>query len=194
MVLFNAVLMRIEGYRAVAAFSIVMYVDSVVKSVLFGMGDALQPALSYNYGAKQPGRVLALERRVQLAGFVISFAMMVWMLAGGRGLITLFSPPGDAALLTMSLRAMRLFALSYLVSWCAIVSSSFFTALDRPLFSLVQSTCATLLFPLIGLAVLPAVLGLDGVWLTGLFGGALSALLAAVLLWRTMRRLKRRAA
>ncbi|WP_418667418.1 MATE family efflux transporter [Allofournierella sp.] len=194
MVLFNAVLMRIEGYRAVAAFSIVMYVDSVVKSVLFGMGDALQPALSYNYGAGQPGRVLALERRVQLAGFVISFAMMVWMLAGGRGLITLFSPPGDAALLAMSLRAMRLFALSYLVSWCAIVSSSFFTALDRPLFSLVQSTCATLLFPLMGLAALPAALGLDGVWLTGLFGGVLSALLAAVLLWRTMRRLKRRAA
>ena len=65
-----------------------------------------------------------------------------------------------------------------------------FTALDRPLFSLVQSTCATLLFPLMGLAVLPAALGLDGVWLTGLFGGALSALLAAVLLWRTMRRLE----
>ena len=93
MVLFNAVLMRIEGYRAVAAFSIVMYVDSVVKSVLFGIGDALQPALSYNYGAKQPGRVLALERRVQLAGFVISFAMMggCWPAAGARS--PCFRPP-----------------------------------------------------------------------------------------------------
>lgn len=194
MVLFNAVLMRLAGYRAVAAFSIVMYVDSVVKSVLFGMGDALQPALSYNYGAKQPGRVLALERRVQLAGFLVSAGMMVWMLLGGKGLISLFSAPGDTELLELSLRAMRLFALSYLVSWCTIVSSSFFTALDRPLFSLVQSMSATLLFPLVGLAVLPAALGLDGVWLTGLLGGVLSALLAAVLLWFAVRRLKRRSA
>ena len=61
MVLFNVVLMNLGGYLAVAAFSVVMYVDSIVKSLLFGMSDALQPAISYNYGAGEKKRVFALE-------------------------------------------------------------------------------------------------------------------------------------
>ena len=47
---------------AVAAFSIVMYVDSIVGSLLFGMADSIQPAISYNYGAWRRDRMLALER------------------------------------------------------------------------------------------------------------------------------------
>ena len=49
---------------AVAAFSIVMYVDSIVGSLLFGMADSIQPAISYNYGAWRRDRMLALEKRV----------------------------------------------------------------------------------------------------------------------------------
>lgn len=53
MIIFNAALLSAGGFMAVAAFSIIMYVDSVVKALLFGMGDALQPAISYNYGDRK---------------------------------------------------------------------------------------------------------------------------------------------
>lgn len=192
MVMFNIVLMRVGGYLAVAAFSIVMYVDSVVKSMLFGMSDSLQPALSYNYGARKLDRVFALERRVQLAGGAISLAVMLWMLLGGGSLVVLFVDPADTGLLTLSLRAMRLFALSYLVSWCGVVCSGFFTALDRPVISLVQALCQTLLFPAAGLLLLPPLLGLDGVWLTSLAAGILAAALAGIFLavvWRQTKKM-----
>ena len=191
MVLFNAVLLRLSGYLAVAAFSIVMYVDSVVKSILFGMADALQPALSFNYGAGARRRLFAIERRVLLAAGTVSVVALALMLLGGGPLIGLFTASGNPELLALSTRAMHLFALSYLVSWCGVVGSSFLTAVDRPAASLGLSLCQTLVFPLLTLAVLPRLWGLDGVWLSSLAAGTASALLAAFLLARTVRRLGR---
>lgn len=45
MVVLNGVLLRMGGSAAVAAFSIVLYVDSVANSLLFGMSDSLQGAV-----------------------------------------------------------------------------------------------------------------------------------------------------
>ena len=167
MVILNSVLLRLSESMAVAAFSIVMYVDSIVGSLLFGMADSIQPAISYNYGARRRDRMLALEKRVLLTGAAVSLAALLWMQLGGQYVIPLFIQGDDPALLEMSLRAMRLFSLSYLLGWAGTCLSSFFTALNRPGRSLILAFSKTLVFPLACLAVLPAALGLDGVWLPG---------------------------
>ena len=193
MVLLNTVLLRMGGTMAVTAFSIVMYVDSVVGALLFGMADSLQPAISYSYGANLRQRMFALERRVLAASGAVSLSVLAWMLLGGGGVVALFIQNGDPALLDMSLRAMKLFALSYLVNWVGTALSSFLTALNRPLASLTLSLSRTLIFPLASLAVLPRLLGLDGVWLTPAVGGFLTALLSLTLLGLVLRHERRTA-
>lgn len=187
MVILNSVLLRLSGSMAVAAFSIVMYVDSIVGSLLFGMADSIQPAISYNYGARRrdrmlgPGKEGAFDRRGGVAG---GFAVDA---AGGQYVIPLFIQGDDPALLEMSLRAMRLFSLSYLLGWAGTCLSSFFTALNRPGRSLILAFSKTLVFPLACLAVLPAALGLDGVWLTAPAAGVLTAALAVWFLTAVLR-------
>lgn len=56
-VIMNLFLLKYGGATAVAAFSIVMYVDSIIGMVNFGICDSLQPAISYCYGAKRLDRV-----------------------------------------------------------------------------------------------------------------------------------------
>lgn len=187
MVILNGVLLRLSGSMAVAAFSIVMYVDSIVGSLLFGMADSIQPAISYNYGARRRDRMLALEKRVLAAGAAVSLAALLGMRLGGQYVIPLFIQGDDPALLEMSLRAMELFSLSYLVGWAGTCLSSFLTALNRPGRSLVLAFSRTLVFPLACLSVLPAALGLDGVWLTSPAAGVLTALLAVWLLAAVLR-------
>ena len=191
MVILNSVLLRLAGSTAVAAFSIVLYVDSVVGSLLYGLADSMQPAISYCYGARLRGRMFSLEKRVLLVSAAISLLTMSWMLWGGRGVVALFVPGGDQALLDMSLRAMGIFSLSYLSGWVGTGLSAFFTAVDRPGLSLGLALCRSLGFPLLSLAVLPRFWGLDGVWLTPVAGGALTALLAAALLLGVLRRDRR---
>ena len=188
MMIFNAALLSFGGYLAVAAFSIIMYVDSVVKALMFGMADSLQPAISYNFGAGSPSRVRAIERIGQTAAFLLSLAVFLLMQTLGETLISWFSSE-NADLTAMSVHGMRIFAFSYLFSWCSVLSGSFFTALNRPVFSLITASCNTLIFPVIFLLLLSGFLGLDGIWLSSPAASATAFVLALIFLKNTYGRL-----
>lgn len=132
MIILNSILLHLAGSMAVAAFSIVLYVDSIMASLLYGMTDSMQPAISYCYGAKLRGRMFAFEKRVLLAGALLSGITLAGMRLGGQGIISLFIRENDPALLEMSLRAMELFSFTYLTGWIGVGLSAFFTAVNRP--------------------------------------------------------------
>ena len=178
MVIMNAVLLRLSGAMAVATFSIVMYIDSFVSSMLFGMVDALQPAISYNFGAAKYTRMFRLEKILMTAGAVISISAMAFMLTGGHLIIPFFMEGDQPELTAMASRAMHLFSFSYLFNWIGTAAGSFFTAMNKPAVSLAVSFGQTMAFPLVSLAVLPAFLGIDGVWLTSLSAEIMTAALA----------------
>ena len=79
---------------------------------------------------------------------------------------------------------MRFFALSYLVSWIELTLSGYLTALEKPMQSLLLSLLGTLIFPLLFLAILVPVLGLDGVWLMSAVAGTFSAIVAIIIVKR----------
>lgn len=178
MLILNTVLLHLGGSIAVAACSVVLYVDSVVNSIVYGLVDSMQPAISYCYGCNLLKRVQALERRVLSVAAIISIGTLALMRFGGGGLVTLFVQQDDTVLLEMSLHAMKLFSLSYLVSWIDACYSSYLTALDRPGRSLAVSLCGTLIFPLLSLCILAPIWGLDGVWCMPLVAGVASAIVS----------------
>lgn len=188
MVVLNSVLLHLAGSAAVAAFSIVLYVDSVAKNMLFGMADALQPAISYCYGAELRRRIVALEKRVMLVGAVVAALAFALMHFGGGALLSLFLQGESAEVTALAMRSMELFSFGYLVCWLNIALSSFFTGVNCPGSSLGISLGNALVFPLLGLIILVPLWGLDGVWLCSAFGNVLTAITGLVLLGRFWKR------
>ena len=182
-VVMNVVLLRLGGATAVAAIAIVEYVDSLMGMVIHSMVDALQPAISYCFGAGLIPRMKRIQRAVMASSAVLSLLAMLFLLIGGQFLLPLFIKDGDAALYDMSLRAMQLFALSYLVSWIERTLSGYMTAVERPWHSLAISLLSTFLFPLVFMVVLVPLWGLDGVWILSFVAGIFGAL-AAILIVR----------
>lgn len=172
---YNFFLLRYGGTTGVAAFSVIMYVDSIVGMLVFGMCDALQPAISYCHGAGYPGRVRALFRRLLWGAAILSLLSLLFMRLAGRYVAPLFVQPGDTALLSLSIAGMNLFAFSYLTGWVDMCFSSYFTALERPVRSLVTSFFGTMVFPITFLVILTPVWQLDGVWLTAVASTLASA-------------------
>ena len=121
-IVFNLFLLRFGGTTAVAAFAIVMYVDEVVGMLNFGISDSMQPAISHCYGAGLIDRTKALFKRAAAASGVTSAVAFILMLFAGPLLAEVFVKPGDEELLAMSVAAIRVFSLSYLVG---CVDSSF---------------------------------------------------------------------
>ena len=185
-IVFNLFLLRYGGTTGVAAFSVIMYVDSVIGMLVFGMADSLQPAISYCYGAGLMGKVKAMFRRVILGAIVLSSASLLFMMFLGQYVAPLFVKPEDTELLAVSIAGMKLFSLSYLTGWVDMCFSSYFTALERPARSMLTSFFGTLVFPIAALFALTPMLKLSGVWLSAFASCTVSAIFT-VILYFTMK-------
>ena len=170
----NTVLLQIGGTLTVAAFSVVMYLDSVVSMLVFGLTSSLQPALSYCHGAGLRARTSRLQKAIMATAGALSMGALVLLELAGPWALTFFIAPDDTALMELSLAALSIFALSYLVKWVDVCVSSYFTALEQPAVSLGLSLLGTLVAPLAALAILVPWLGLTGVWWMPLCAGVLS--------------------
>lgn len=180
-IVMNLFLLKYGGTTAVAAFSILMYVDSIIGMICFGMCDALQPAISYCYGSGLIERMKYIFKRVIAASVITSVVSFLFMLLAGPGVAKIFVQPGDTNLANMSVTAIKLFSFSYLVGWIDMCFSSYFTALERPGRSLVVSFFGTLFFPIAFLYILTPIMGLNGVWLMPTVSAIASGILTLTL-------------
>lgn len=180
-VVYNFFLLAYGGTTGVAAFSVIMYVDSFIGMLTFGMCDALQPAISYCYGAGLMRKVKAIFKRVVLGSVVLSAASLLFMMFVGEYVAPLFVKPEDTELLSVSIVGMKLFSLSYVTGWVDMCFSSYFTALERPARSLITSFFGTLVFPIGFLFILSPIWQLNGVWLSAFFSCTASAVVTVIL-------------
>ncbi len=178
---YNFFLLKYGGTTGVAAFSVIMYVDSIVGMLVFGMCDALQPAISYCYGAGLLSKVKAIFKRVVIGSAVLSVVAMLFMLFAGRYVAPLFVRPEDTELLAVSITGMEIFSFSYITGWVDMCFSSYFTALERPARSMLTSFFGTLVFPIAFLFILTPSGGLNGVWLNAVVSCTASAVLTLIL-------------
>lgn len=180
-VVMNIFLLKYGGTSAVAAFAIVMYVDSIIGMLNFGLCESLQPALSYCYGAGREKRLQAIFQRILLASLAMAVAAFLFMEFAGSYMAGVFIQTDDQNLVKVSQEALAIFAFSYLVGWVDLCFSSYFTALDMPARSLLVSFLGTLVFPIALLLVLTPVYGLTGIWMTAPIASALSGVVALLL-------------
>jgi Na+-driven multidrug efflux pump len=180
-IVYNFFLLKYGGTIGVAAFSVIMYVDSIIGMLVFGMTDSLQPAISYCYGAGKLDRVKAIFKRIFIGAVVLSSASMIFMMFVGEYVAPIFVKPEDTELLAVSIVGMKLFSLSYLTGWIDMCFSSYFTALEHPARSLITSFFGTLVFPIAFLFILSPIWKLNGVWLTSVFSCTASAILTIIL-------------
>ena len=182
-IIMNAVLLRVGGQNAVSIYGILMYVDGLIQPLMYGACDSLQPAVSYNWGAGNRRRILAIEKYCFSAAAGISLLSAVVLFLFPGAVTTLFLSDMDAAFLATAQTAIRLFALTYLTRWFSFASQSLMTALERAGEASLISTATALIFPVILLAVLSP-LGLTGVWLNFAGSSLLAGILSLLLLLR----------
>ena len=180
-VIMNLFLLKYGGTTAVAAFSVVMYVDSIIGMMNFGTIDSLQPAISYCYGAGLIDRMKKIFKIVIIATVTTSTIAFLFMLFVGPHVAGIFVREGDTELLEMSITAIKIFSFSYLIGWIDMCFSSFFTAVEKPVRSLVLSLFGTLVFPVVFLSMLTSLYGLNGIWAMSSASAAASGILALIL-------------
>ena len=180
-ILMNYFLLLYGGETAVSAYGILMYADGIVFPMLYGLCDSLQPAVGYNWGAGDFGRVRAIEKRCYIASASLSVVVAVLMLVFPSVFVAVFVGDGEAAIAEMAVQALSVFALAYFLRWFSFATQSYMSAVGKAVYAAVISLFTALVFPVILIFALGQ-MKLEGLWLNYPLTSALAALLALAIL------------
>lgn len=161
--LYNIQLMKFAGENGVAAYGAIMYVSFIFAAIFLGYSIGSAPVISFHYGAGHHDELKNLfPKSLHLIGcWGLMLAVISQFLA--IPLSTLFVGY-DAELLAMTRQGFRIYCLVYLFNGFNIFGSSFFTALSNGGVSAAISFLRTLVFQIAAVLILPAILGINGIW------------------------------
>jgi len=161
--LYNTQLLKYAGENGVAAYGAIMYVNFIFAALFIGYSSGVAPVVSFHYGADNKEELKGLRRKSRTIILIASVLML--------GLSECFAVPlakifvgYDRELFALTVRAFRIYAISFLFGGTAVFGSSFFTALNDGLTSAIISFLRTLVFQISAVLLLPLVWGIDGIW------------------------------
>ena len=161
-ILYNLQLLQYAGENGVASYGVLMYVQFVFAAIFLGYSMGSAPIISYHYGAETWGIENLFQKSVVLMG-TIGGGMVVAAQLFAVPLSRLFVGY-DATLFEMTVHAIRIAGVSFLIMGFNIFASAFFTALNNGGVSAVISFLRTFVFKLAAVLLLPLLLGLEGIW------------------------------
>lgn len=162
---FNLSLARITGDIGISAYSIIANISLIFSAIFVGIGQALQPIVSYNYGAGK------MDRVYETAKFSIYTSLGLGILFYSLGLffpeflVSLFID-GDMELLDITVGGIRLYFLAFIFMGLNIILTAYIQSKEHARISLIISLGRGFIFIVIVLTILPRFIGIDGVWLT----------------------------
>ena len=161
-----------------------MYVNFIFLGFFFGYSVGASPVISFHYGAGNKREVRGLLKKSLTITGVAAVAMTLTAVVFVRPLSLIFVSY-NKDLLDMTVRAMTLYATSFLFFGFNVFASSFFTALNNGLLSAVISLCRTFVLQCGAVLLLPMLLDVDGIWLAVTVAESLTLILSAVLVLKS---------
>ncbi len=179
------------GQTAVAVYAVLMYSSDLCWPLLYGIADSLSPALGYNWGAKNYGRVKHIVKCAYIGTAIVGLVSTSVLFFFPGTIASWFVNAEEVRLLEISTHAIRLFCFAYLFRWFGVTTQSYFSAIEKPLQATIISVGTAFVFPIVLLGALWN-FGLDGIWFNFVGVNALTAILSLFLLWRLMKEITKR--
>ena len=178
---YNLQLMHYLGEDGVSAYGVVMYIAFIFAAVFIGYNIGITPIIGYHYGAGdvREQRSLFYKSLTIISVLGVLMTLSAELFAGPLARVFVGY---DEGLTTLTIRAMRLYMLAFLISGSNMFVSALFTGLNNGVVSAVAAFTRTLVFELACVWTLPALFGIDGIWFSWGIAEVLSLILSSFLI------------
>ncbi len=162
--MFNWTMLRYVGEDGVAAVTIIMYVLMFASSLYTGYSYGVAPMLSFYYGEQNREKLKKLVAVSLKVIAVISVLTVAASFALTRPLVSVFARP-DNPVFDLAVTGNRICTVALFFIGFNIFASGLFTALSNGGGSAVLAFSRSFVFMLVTMLLLPAFLGVNGIWL-----------------------------
>ena len=163
---FNGIILKLEGNVGVAAYGVIANLSLVVISVYTGISQGMQPLISTAYGKndkKTPGKVLRYGILT-----VLVFSLLIYAgIFGFAGQITaIFNSEGSRQLAQIAVPGLRVYFTGIVFAGFNIILAIYFSSMEKAVPAQVISLGRGLILMIPMAFLLSALWGITGVWLT----------------------------
>ena len=180
----------------VGAYGIMNRVILLFIMVANGFNQGMQPIVGYNYGAKQYGRVIkVLKYTIICATSVTTFAFLIGMFMPEQVAALFVDSDGsaeDQAMIAVVAQGLGIAMMVFPLVGFQIVAGGFFQYIGRAPLAMLMSTTRQLIFLLPLLLLLTPRFGAVGAWMSMPIADGASVLVAGILLFLQLRKLRRK--
>lgn len=162
-VLFNRQIMKYLGSNALSVYGPVINVSTIVQCCAYSVGQAAQPIISINFGAKKWLRIKETLRYALYTVGVFSIFWTVLSLICPNLYIHIFMKP-TKAILEIAPAIIRCYSISFILLPLNIFSTYYFQALMKPKAAFYVSVFRGCIVSGILIMLLPIVTGADSIW------------------------------
>jgi Na+-driven multidrug efflux pump len=168
-----------------------MYSSDLCWPLLYGISDSLSPALGYNWGAENYGRVKSIAKCAYIGTAVVGIVSTSILFFFPDVIASWFVKEEEIRLLEISTHAIRLFCFAYLFRWFGVTTQGLFSAIKKPLQATLVTVGTAFVFPVILLGALWS-FGLDGIWFNFVGVNVFAAILSVILLLRLLKEIRKK--
>lgn len=163
--LYNIMMLKLVGETGVAAITIVLYGQFLFNALYMGFSMGVAPVISYNYGSANNRMLKRIFKICMLFITVSSVIVTVFALVMSPIIVEVFTAVGTETY-TLAKTGFFLFSLNFIFAGVNIFASSMFTAFSDGKTSAIISFVRTFVLIVINILILPALIGVNGVWLS----------------------------
>lgn len=162
--MFNWTMLKFVGEDGVAAVTIIMYVLMFASSLYTGYSYGVAPMISFYYGEQNHEKLKKLIAVSLKVIGVISLGTAAGSFLLTDSLVSVFAQP-EHPVYGLAVTGNHICTIALLFIGFNIFASGMFTALSNGVVSAVLAFSRSFVFMLITMLVLPALLGVNGIWL-----------------------------
>ncbi len=185
--IFNKVIIDLIGDIGVSAYSIIANLSLIATAIFTGIGQAIQPIVSINFGAGKIKRVYEAGKYAIYTSLIVGVLFYMSGLLFPEFLVSVFSK-NDKVLLDITVKGIRIYFISFILMGINIVITSYLQSKEYAKASMKISILRGFVFTVVYLLTLSKIFGITGVWMTLPFA-ELSAVIISILLFSNSRKI-----
>lgn len=156
--------LRYGGNAAVACYAVISYIVFPVQYLLTGIGDGVQPLLSYYNGAGKPAELAQVRKTARAGAGVLGVITMAAVFICTPHLARWFGLSDEAVVFFET--GMRISALAFLVTGFVKFNLSYLNAVLKTKLAVILTFAESLIVSPAYLFLLPVAVGMSGIWIS----------------------------
>ena len=177
---FNIIILGIEGNVGVAAYGVVANVSIVVTAIFNGIAQGSQPLISHSYGQGDDASMKVYMRYAIITVIAVSTTIYGLIFAFADPIASVFNSENSQLLQQIAVIGLRIYFGASLFVGFNIFAAIFFSASERAMPAQIISLARGIVLIVPMAFVLSDLLGMNGVWLTYPVTEAIVSIIAIV--------------